>query len=488
VAGSIRLRLTLWYALALAAILAASGVFWYVYLERTMLAHQDERLEMIAEDVAALHRSQHKNNPVRGTVSAKHCSQLEEFLRQRNWGEQVLVRGLSLDPLCRSNNLRNEDLPLSDKVRRRAIGGASSVESVTGAGGESLRLVSRPIELRGEFAGLVQVAASLHDIDEALERLRLVLLTFSPLALLAMSFGGWFLAGRTLSPLAHMIDSMQLINARQLGQRLPLPPQKDEMARLAETFNEMLERLEDSFRRIQQFSGDASHEMRTPLTILKGETEVALRWAREPEEFRKVLGSNLEEINRMERIIEDLLDLAKSDAGELPLEISELSLSDLVQELYLQGRTLAEGADLEVSLDLRVDHEVRIRGDELRLRQMFLNLLSNAVKYTPAPGTVAISLANPGAEVVVSVRDSGVGIAEEHLAHIFDRFYRVDRARNRNAGGAGLGLSIARWVAEAHDGSIEVFSRLGGGSEFRVTLPVTGPKDPDRARPFPPRT
>ena len=322
---------------------------------------------------------------------------------------------------------------------------------------------------------LVQVGESLSAMDETLEELGLILLTFTPLALLLLSLGGWFLAGRTLAPMVRITRAVRKINAENLNQRLPVGNIQDEIATLAETFNSMLARLEDSFRKIQQFSADASHELRTPLTILRGETEVALRWAKKPEEFRNMLESNMEEIDRMGRIIENLLTLAKSDAGELPPDFKELSLSDLLQELYLQAKTLGESKDIGIALRLDVFEEIRIRGDELRLRQMFLNLISNGIKYTPPGGRLEIALGIEGEDAVVTISDTGIGIPEEDLPHIFDRFYRVDKARNREAGGTGLGLAIVKWVAEAHEGKIAVRSAPGKGSAFTVYLPVKGP-------------
>jgi len=241
--------------------------------------------------------------------------------------------------------------------------------------------------------------------------------------------------------------------------------------------NQMLDRLDKSFRRVRQFSGDASHELRTPLTILRGETEVTLRWAKTPEEFRDMLTSNMEEIDRMERIIESLLTLAKSEVGELTLEMKELSLSDLVQDLYLQSCLLCETKQIEVELLLEVEEEIRIRGDDLRLRQMFLNLISNAIKYTPEGGRLEIGLKMFEDSAVVVINDSGIGIPEEHLAHIFDRFYRVDKARNRMDGGTGLGLSIVKWIADAHGGSIQVSSKVQKGSSFSIRLPLAGPEE-----------
>ncbi len=245
-----------------------------------------------------------------------------------------------------------------------------------------------------------------------------------------------------------------------------------ELHPLFDAYNKMLERLSESTSRIRQFSGDASHELRTPLTIVRGETEVALRWGKTKEEYRNTLISNMEEIERMGRIIEDLLTLAKSEAGELPLSITTLSLSDLLQEMYLQACKLGADKNIEVYLQHEADKEIRLEGDDLRLRQMFWNLLSNALRYTPEHGRVDIKLECDGSNAIVAIRDTGIGIEPDHIQHVFERFYRTDEARNRTDGGTGLGLAIVKWVVEAHKGTIKVESEVNVGSTFTVTLPL----------------
>ncbi|MDD2557319.1 MAG: ATP-binding protein [Desulfuromonadaceae bacterium] len=242
--------------------------------------------------------------------------------------------------------------------------------------------------------------------------------------------------------------------------------------------NAMFKRLHNSTSRIRQFSGDASHELRTPLTIMRGETEVALRWGKTAEDYHNTLVSNMEEIERMGRIIEDLLTLAKSESGELPLSISHLSLSDLLQEMYIQARKLAAEKNIEVHLQHEVDKEIWLNGDDLRLRQLFWNILSNALRYTPEHGSVGIELKCTENSAIVSISDTGIGIEPEHIEHIFERFYRTDAARNRTDGGTGLGLAIAKWIVESHHGSIHVKSTIDGGSTFEVTLPLIWAETP----------
>ena len=340
-----------------------------------------------------------------------------------------------------------------------------------------MRLLSSPLIENGSLVGVIQVGQELGPLQQTIEELRLIYLVVGPFAIFWLCLGCWLLAERTIAPIIEVTEAAQGITADNLTRRLPFGNNQDELSQMVACLNQMLDRLEKSFRRIRQFSGDASHELRTPLTILRGETEVTLRWAKTTDEFRDMLRSNMEEIDRMERIIESLLTLAKSEVGELTLEMKQLSLSDMVQELYLQSRILCEAKQIKVEMDLKVEQEVRIRGDELRLRQMFLNLISNAIKYTPDGGELKIVLAQKDDFAVVDIVDSGIGMHAEHLAHIFDRFYRVDKARNRMDGGTGLGLAIVKWIAEAHGGSISVTSEVGKGSSFSVRLPIQGPEE-----------
>lgn len=471
---SIRFRLTLWYSLTLAVILAASGVFWHAYLGRNLLWQIDEKLLIIAEDVRFFHRE------IATPAGGDHCPGLEDFVRRHDWQEFVQILDESGEIACASSNIDSFRLPLGEMAQQHVLHGANYFETVRGVQPYPLRLLSYPVIEDGELVDIIQVGESQEGMARTLAGLRLTFLVFSPLALLILILGGWYLAGQALAPMVRMARAARQITAENLSERLPVEQTGDEIALLADNFNAMLARLEASFRKIRQFSGDASHELRTPLAILRGETEVTLRWARDPEEYRRTLESNLEEINRMGRIIEDLLTLAKSDAGELPLEIRELSLSDLLQELYLQGNTLGEGKGIAVTLRLEVAEEIRLRGDELRLRQMFLNLIANGIKYTPSGGRVEISLAVQGEDAVVSVTDTGIGIPAEHIPHIFDRFYRIDKARNRADGGTGLGLAISKGMVEAHAGRITVASVPGQGSTFTVILPLQGPESRPR--------
>lgn len=475
---SIRFRLTFWYALTLAVILAASALFSYQYFSKTLNQQVDQELLSIAEQVAAGHAGHAPELP----IDPACCDVLQEHIHQGNWDAFVLLRGANLQPMCASDNLRSGSLEFGGVAMQQVRWLNKHLETVETEDGAQLRLVSAPVKHEGHLLGAVQVARDLGPLTQTLGELRLVYSLVGPFAIFWLCLGCWFLADQLVAPIIEVTDAAREINSDNLSRRLPHPGHRDELNQMVITFNQMLERLESAFRQMRQFSGDASHELRTPLTILRGETEVTLRWAKNPDEFRDTLRSNLEEIDRMERIIENLLLLSKSDSGEMTLEVKKLSLSDLIQALYLQGRTLGETKRIAVDLRVEVDEELHILGDELRLRQMFLNLISNGIKYTPEDGSLELAILREGELARVDVTDTGIGIPLEAQPYIFDRFYRVDKARNRMDGGSGLGLSIVKSIAVAHGGQISVKSFPGKGSTFTVMLPIAGPAATDTPR------
>ncbi|MDH3453667.1 MAG: ATP-binding protein [Desulfuromonadales bacterium] len=469
---SIRVRLTFWYAMTLAVILAVSALFSYHYFSHNLREQVDRQVREIARAL-----DQNRADIIQDGSAEPNCYGLQNLTHSNNWVAFLVLRDASLQRACTSDNLLERELPFGPVARQQVRWLHEHIETIDLADDGRLRLLSYPLVENGRLLGVVQVGQELGPLHQTIEELRLIYLVVGPFAIFWLCLGCWLLAERTIAPIIEVTEAAQGITADNLSRRLPLGNYQDELAQMVSCLNQMLDRLEKSFRRVRQFSGDASHELRTPLTILRGETEVTLRWAKTPEEFRDMLHSNMEEIDRMERIIESLLTLAKSEVGELTLEMKELSLSDLVQELYLQSSLLCETKHIEVQLLLEVDEEIRIRGDDLRLRQMFLNVISNGIKYTPEYGHMEITLAMDDGFARVDVSDSGIGIPAEHLPHIFDRFYRVDKARNRMDGGTGLGLAIVKWIVEAHGGIIKVTSEVNKGSSFSVRLPIDGPEE-----------
>jgi heavy metal sensor kinase len=291
-----------------------------------------------------------------------------------------------------------------------------------------------------------------------------------PGALLIAGAAAYLLARKALAPMQQLRRSTREITADRLDRRLPVFNPDDEVGGLALTINEMIGRLERSFAEIRRFTADASHELRTPLTAIRTETEVALRAEPGAVDPQVLLSSILEECDRLARLTDQLLALSREDVG-VGVQVSErLDLSALVSGVAENMNVLAEARSLTLRSDS--DGAVFIRGDEVRLRQVFYNLIDNAIKYTPPGGTVHVRVAASANAAVVTVRDTGIGIAPQHLPHVFERFYRVDKARSREQGGTGLGLSISQSIVTAHGGKIELTSAPGRGTVFTVSIPL----------------
>ena len=490
---SIRARMTLWYTGILAATVLVLGSVAYGLLMRGLWNEVDSTLERVAR--AAAQAAQQTatdfvppdmNDLLRRFYGSNFADRFYQFLDPR--GE--------VDP--RLPRERGAPLAISPKALKNAAEGYGTFETIQTGGTHPVRVFTFPIVAQGRMIKVLQVGTSLEGLLRERQNFLWALATLAPLGLILAGGGGWLLARRVLRPVDQMTQAARRIGAERLAERLEGAGADDELGRLARTLNEMLARLEAGFAQIRRFSADASHELRTPLTILKGEIEVALRSAREPAEYERVLTSALEEVERMARLVDDLLMLSRADAGALRWEKGPVELDRLVEDVAKQGEVLGRAREIPVaiqSLEPLIAH-----GDEPRLRQLLLNLVDNAVKYTPQGGRVTLSLrqarggsgeramqqpegspdppispppspsASEWAEIAVS--DTGVGIPPEALPRIFERFYRVDDARSREAGGTGLGLCIAITIAEAHGGRIEVESVPGAGSTFTVRLPL----------------
>ena len=462
--ASIRVRLTLWYGSALALILVLFAVSLYLVMSRALREQVDASLDEAAA-VAIRTLGEHRFGPF---LIFEDLSQdfpeialLDKFFQIFGPAGQVTIQ---------SANIQSREIPLSQPSFRASLEGHSTFESVQFENGVPLRLLSVPIRQGDRLVNILRVGTSLQSTNRMLHRLLVGLYIASPLALLVSLGGGWFLAGRALRPVHAITKAAQRIAAGDWTQRIRTPHSNDEIGQLASTFNDMIGRLEVSFRQIRQFSADASHELRTPLTITKGETELALRRPRQAEDYRVVLESNLEEIDRMSRIVDELLFLSRADLGEIKLKMVPVQLDDLVREIQQQAQVLGEERHIQTVLE--VVEPVVVQGDDLRLRELLLNLLDNAVKYSQKGQTVELSLTVSGGQGKLVIRDHGIGIAPEDQERVFDRFYRTDEARAHAAKGTGLGLSICKWIVEVHHGTIEMKSTTQGGSCFTVCLPL----------------
>lgn len=461
---SIRVRLTLWYGSALALILVIFSTVLYTVTARGLRDQVDQSLE---ETASAAVRSLEERGFLPLIDEDQLMSQFPELARIDKFFQIFSSSGTIT---IRSPNIKQHEVPLSRTALEMAFTGQSMFESAKYPNEPPLRLISVPIVYRGTLLYIVQVGTSMDSVEQTLRRLLLVLLITMPVALMVSLAGGWFLAGRALRPVDAITVAAQRIAGGDLTQRLTVPPSSDEIGRLAATFNDMIARLDTSFRQIRQFSSDASHELRTPLTVMKGEAELALRRPRPTEDYQAVLVSNLEEIDRMSRIVDELLFLSRADMGEIKMEHEPIQLELLVEDIQRQASLLGQEHDIQVMLGTATP--ATVLGDEWRLRELLLNLVDNAVKYSRPGGTVEIRLQTDGPRVNVSVIDEGIGIPLDAHKQIFDRFYRTDDARAHTKKGTGLGLSICAWIAEAHHGNIEVHSEPGKGSTFTLVLPL----------------
>ncbi len=459
----LRLRLTLWYGSALALVLIIFSTVLYLVTARNLRDSVDQSLEETA--VAAV-RSLEERGFLPLINEEELMSQFPELARIDKFFQIFSPSGTIT---IRSPNVKQHELPLSRQALEVAFSGRTIFESAKYPKEPPLRLISVPIIYRGNLLYIVQVGTSMESVEQTLNRLLLVLLVTTPVALTVSLAGGWFLAGRALRPVDAITLAAQRIAGGDLTQRLNVPASADEIGRLAATFNNMIARLETSFRQIRQFSSDASHELRTPLTVMKGETELALRRPREAADYTVVLESNLEEIDRMTRIVDELLFLSRADMGEVKMEYLPVNLEILLEDISRQASLLGQERDVQVVLGSVTP--IVVRGDELRLRELFLNLVDNAVKYSRRGGTVEVTMTAVPGFAKIAVTDHGIGIAPGDLNRIFDRFYRTDDARAHTKKGTGLGLSICAWIAESHHGRIEVQSEFGKGSTFTVLLP-----------------
>ncbi|HEX6998467.1 MAG TPA: ATP-binding protein [Gammaproteobacteria bacterium] len=452
---SIGARLTLQYAAVFAvALLLLGGGIW-ITMTHSLYHAIDESLRDRVEGVRrfiADHRTR------------LDLPEVKEEFRAHGDLFQVLDRGAGAW-LHRADGLRDAPAPALD-----AVGGVPRFDNVV-VGEEPMRFISQDVGIDGHVYA-VQAAAPLRDLREGLRNASWVLVPLFPLVLLAASAAGYWMSRRALAPVDEITAAAREITAANLSRRLAVPATGDELERLSRTLNEMIERLERSFRRIAQFTADASHELRTPLAVMRTTAEVALRGPEPPTEQRAALEDILVELERTSQLVENLLLLARADAGqERLLEKRPVDLAAAIAEAVAQAQVLARAQ--RVALEARLpERPLIVRGDAHALRRLFLILLDNAVKYTPAGGRVDVALAERGGQAVAAVRDTGIGIPPAHLPHIFERFYRVDPARSRRQGGAGLGLAIGCWIAAAHGGAITATSEPQQGSEFTVSLPL----------------
>ncbi len=456
---SLRTRLTVLYAFVAGAILLFFGVAIYGLVNVLLVDQMDLALDQTAKQII----TSTKVNSV-GDLEVIELPSLDvtSTIFVQVWDENMTLK-------VTSPNISRLKSPL-DSTGLRAIKPAFRDSQVNNA---SLRVLSVPLEVAGKRVGILQVSQNRYFIDLTLRSLLLVLGGAAVLFMSIAAIAGWLLTGQVLAPLEKVTEAaLSITNADDLSRRLPNPDHtRNEIGILIDSFNQTLNRLEQLFSTQKRFIADVSHELRTPLTVIKGNVGL-LRKMKKPDE--ESLQSIEDEVDRLTRMVGDLLLLAQAESGKLPLNFGKVELDSLLLEVFQQVKLI--GGE-KVHLHIKHIEPAIITADKDRLKQVYLNLLANAVKYTPAGGDVEVSMWIENGKAFSSIQDTGPGIPKEDLPHIFERFYRGDKARTRSIEGSsfGLGLSIAYWIVKNHGGTIEVQSVEGEGSLFLISIPTEQP-------------
>jgi heavy metal sensor kinase len=454
---SIKFRLTIWYVVALLCLLLLVGIVAYFTLSRNLYEALDDSLKT---------RAVHLENSLQvnaNTVALdNHGDGFEAQL-----GEGLLLYGPDGALLERLGPEMNVDD--IDSLVAEALSGHSSLITRDTADGWHVRLYAVPLTKESGVVAAAVIGRSPAQVEDELRTFGTVLGSMGLVTVAMAGVGGFFLASQVLKPVDRMTKTAQAIGESNLGRRIDVHVD-DELGRLASTLNQMMERLQRAMDRQRQFTADASHELRTPLSVIEAESTLALRKERTGDDYRDSLASISQETAYMSVMIERLLFLARSDAGNEQLNLEEVNLTEILGQLASDVVVFCQEKGLQFHLG-PLDRLV-IRGDGIRLGELLRNLFDNAIRYTPSGGSISVSAVRHDGAAMVTVSDTGIGIPAEHLPHIFERFYRADKARSRADGGAGLGLSICQHIAEVHGGRIEVRSRVAEGSTFSVFLPL----------------
>jgi heavy metal sensor kinase len=441
--SGVRRRLTLWYTMVLAFIILIFSVSVYVFVKGRLFRQLDQQLDQ-------------EFSVISGEIS-EEPGDLRELDPDGSTRLFQLIQGNKV--LFRSDAYLKAGLP------EQVFGPDIKYRILRSESGKRFRSTTGVLA----NGSLLTVVLDEETVWKALHTLFMILALALPIALALAAVGGYVMASRLLKPVAAMAQKADKISAENLSERLPVENPQDEFGKLAGVFNRTLGRLQDAFERLQKFTADASHELRTPLTALQSVGEVALQENLDAEAYRDRIGSMLEETAHLTRLVENLLLLTRADSGRLLLNRKEQNVTAIVEKAVDDMRVMAEEKSQSLTTDLAGD--IRVSADEDTFRRALVNILDNAIKYTPQGGALAVRMMERATGIVIEVSDSGPGIAAEHQAKIFDRFYRVDKDRSRDAGGTGLGLAIAKWAVEANGGRLELENRAPQGSTFRIVLP-----------------
>ena len=462
---SIRLRLTAWYAGLLALLLILFGGVIYFTLERFLERNLLDTLQKDAQTIGESWIRDVTHSPP-GFVDAE----IEE-----HFAPSITDRFVRVTRQADGSVLYSSVAPESRAFDPKRIGpkrfeASQSWRKEHLPEGRDLVIFSLPFVDRDGNRYLIETGALYEQVERVLRGLLISFAIAFPLIVGAAIGGGYLLMRNALKPMDEIATTAERITSRNLNERVTVVPTGDEVERLSVSLNRMMDRLEEAFHHISRFSADAAHEIRTPLAIIRGELENALQSTGLTAELRETIGSALEEAERLSRIVEQLLDMSRLEAGEMLVERTRFDFAEMTRTTVDQMRLLAEEKHLQLRLEGTKPAE--IDGDPLRLKQIVVNLVDNAIKYTPPGGSVSVSTYPQDGKVVLEVADTGIGIPENATSQIFDRFFRVDKARSRQLGGTGLGLAIVKSICTAYNGSVTVKSGEGTGAVFRVELPL----------------
>ncbi len=445
---SIKLRLTAWYVLVIVLLLLIFGAAAYIMLSNNLYKNLDQALQLRA-------------GSIRDSLTIE-----DDFFSFRQRADELVYFYDANGNVSVKSGI-SADFTDINKTIHDAINGQSTFLTRVTTEQQEMRLYAVPFNDAGVAA--ILVGRSTADVKAILETFIRILGISSGVIILLAGAGGIFLSNKALEPVDSITKTALAISERDLSQRIKVTGE-DELGRLAASLNEMIERLESAFQRQRQFTADASHELRTPLAIIEAESTLALNKKRTDKEYEKSLELISQETLFMSTLVDKLLFLARTDAGDDHQNIEDFNLYQLLSLLYTDVEVLAR--EKEIYFQASPPFSLTVKGDKIKIRQLFLNILENAIKYTPAGGRISVSVEEKNGMAVVAIKDTGIGIPTEHLPHIFERFYRADKARSRAEGGAGLGLAIAKQIAVVSGGDIDVESEVGKGSIFFVSLPI----------------
>ncbi|GAC1381423.1 MAG: ATP-binding protein [Ktedonobacteraceae bacterium] len=489
----IRAQLTLWYTAIFALLILLFSAIFYTTLQSSLASGVDTALQIRAQQIAGGISVECGNITVQDVtgelpgldstvMSRKQCnrpSEVNQTDSSNGKGQTGTQSDVNVGTLVRILTVKGQISYITPAFRMLAVPSASISQplhgvawqgTVVASNGQTVRVYSVALTDNGTAFGVLQVGESLSQLTTTLQSITIALLIIAPFVLLLSTLGSYWLAKRAFKPIQHLTRTAQNIKAGDLHQRVPVPHTRDEVQDLALTLNEMIRRLELAFTQQRRFVADASHELRTPVAVIRSITDVALKQSLVAEEYIAVLHDVNAESEHLGQLINDLLALARADEGQIQLDCEPIRLDFLAFDVAATMEPLA--IEHGIGLQVQTLEPATVLGDTARLIQVIMSLMDNALTYTGRGGTVTLSVGVGDATAHLEVSDTGIGIAPEDVAHIFERFYRADPARSRAKGGSGLGLAIVDWVVRAHTGSITVRSQLGQGSTFTVTLPL----------------